>query len=161
MVQWPGRRGKMVKWRTPFGKWASYAIFGTYAFIGWNLIPVAVYYVRKQTYQEEYLQGKHSRPFNQLNSTEKYFAVFGWQIEHTKKNKVDLLKWTVEEYELEGDVETLKLMHELPSHIRAQRDFDSRQERLELLRKSIIKEALQFQPMPGSRFVFPSNAIFE
>ena len=51
MVQWPGRRGKMVKWRTPFGKWASYAIFGTYAFIGWNLIPVAVYYVRKQTYQ--------------------------------------------------------------------------------------------------------------
>ena len=51
MVQWPGRRGKMVKWRTPFGKWASYAIFGTYAFIGWNLIPVAVYFLRKQQYQ--------------------------------------------------------------------------------------------------------------
>jgi len=161
MVQWPGRRGKMVKWRTPFGKWASYAIFGTYAFIGWNLIPVAVYFLRKQHYQEEYLQGKHSRPFDQLNSTEKYFAFFGWQFDHKKKFKIDILNLTVEEYEPEGNDEPTKLLHELPAHVRAQRDFESRQGRLEDLRKSIAREAFQVQPMPYNNLVFPSNAIFE
>ena len=48
----------MIKWRTPFGKWASYAIYGTYAFIGWNALPVAVYYIRKNQYEVRYEKTK-------------------------------------------------------------------------------------------------------
>jgi len=161
MVQWPGRRGKMVKWRTPFGKWASYAIYGTYAFIGWNLIPVAVYFMRKRTYEAEYLEGKHSRRFDQLNPTEQYFAFFGWKLENTTKRKIDFKNWTVEEFEVEEGVEHVKLMHELPAHVQEQLDYESRQTKLELLRRSVITEPVKAISIPGSEYIFPSNAIFE
>jgi len=161
MVQWPGRRGKMVKWRTPFGKWASYAIYGTYAFIGWNLIPVAVYSMRKRTYEAEYLEGKHSRRFDQLNSTEQYFAFFGWRLENTKKKKIDFRNWTVEEFEAEEGVEQVRLVHELPAHVQEQLDFESRQTKLEGLRQSVIREPIKDIFIPGNEYIFPPNAIFE
>lgn len=161
MVQWPGRRGKMLKWRTPFGKWASYAIYGSYAFIGWNLIPIAVYYMRKRTYEEEYRAGKHSRHFDQLSSSEQYFAFYGWDIKSTKKIKLDIANWTVEELDESVGGFEQKLLHDLPPEVVAERDYQYRQEKLEQLRLSVSKAPPQENNAPGHTFFFPTNAIFE
>jgi len=160
MVQWPGRRGKMIKWRTPLGKWASYAIYGTYAFIGWNALPVAVYYMRKNQYEADFKAGKHSRPFDSLDSTEKYFSFFGWDLKNTQKSRLDLNSLTYEVLDHHDRKEHPKL-HELPAHVLAEKDFESRQEKLEVLRRSIDKQPLRTSLVPGNRYLFPSNAIFE
>lgn len=136
-------------------------IAGTYAFVGWNLIPIIIYYNRKRNYQQEYLEGKHSRPWDSLGSTEEYFAFFGWNLQSKVKKRVDWKNWTIEELELEEGVQPTDLLHELPAEEVARRDFETRQQKLEELRKSIIKERYLLQKMPFNNFVFPSNAIFE
>lgn len=161
MVQWPGRRGKMVKWRTPFGQWASIFIYGTYAFVGWNCIPLFFYWGRRRTYQQEYLEGKHKRSWDQLSSTEAYFAFYGWSLSNQRKRRFNFDNWTIEELELEEGIEPAKLLHELPAAEVARRDFETRQKKIDDMRKSVLKESLRLEKIPFERVVYSSNAYFE
>merc|ERR1712142_836314 len=98
--------------------------------IGWNALPVAVYYMRKNQYEADFKAGKHSRPFDSLDSTEKYFSFFGWDLKNTQKSRLDLNNLTYEVLDHHDRKEHPKL-HDLPAHV------------------------------PGNRYLFPSNAIFE
>lgn len=136
-------------------------IYGSYAFIGWNLIPVAVYNIRRNTYQREFEEGRHSKSWDKLDGTEAYFAFFGWDMSVQRKRKIDLKNWTIEEIELEEGVEPVKLLHDLPPAEVARRDFEAREKKLEDLRKSLSKRKSQIHKMPFNSVIFPSNAIFE
>jgi len=162
MVQWPGRRAKMIKWRTPIGTWATWFAYGTYAFIGWNLIPYVIYRWRQRTYEEEFLAGKHKKPFEKLDRSEKYYAFFGWKRDHVPKTILNLDDWTVETWELPPGTEKLKSLHSLPTAEIEALDFEDRQKTIaDIQRKLTKKEPLKDTPIPGAKFVYSPNAIFE
>jgi len=149
----------MVKWRSPWGKWASYAIYGSYAFIGWNLIPIVIYNYRKKTYEEEYSQGLRSKRHEDLNATETYFAFFNWRLENVPKFKADFKNWTIEELPI--DAEPCKYLHEIPESEQIQIDNKKREDTLKDLRKNLEKVPFKPVPVPGDRVFIPANTLFE
>jgi len=161
MVQWPGRRGHLVKWKTPFGKGATYVIYGIYGVIAWHLIPYWVFRSRKKQYEQELLEGRKTKPWDKLTSVEAYFAFFGWDYSIQKKKKIKFDTWEIEESELPEGVEPAKLLHDLSPQEVARLDFEDRQKKIEDLRRSFVKGSYQPLVMPFKRFVFGPNAIFE
>lgn len=158
MVEWPGRRGKLIKWKTPVGRRVNGAVNAVQLLFLWNLIPFGIYMYRKKKYNEEYLEGKRSQRFEELTGFESYCAYWGWSYKHIKQTKVDFKTFTIKELEVE---EPAELLHQLPPSLQRQKDFEVRQERIEALRREIVRETVEATPILGSQFIFPANAIFE
>jgi len=160
MVQWPGRRGKLIRWRTPAGKVLHTAVSGSILLLLWNAIPFGIYMFRKERYNAEFLQGKKEKRFENLEGFELYCAYWGWSYKHIPQSKFDHETWTIKELEVEGG-EPVKYLHQLPPSLQRQKDFEKRQAKIEQLRNEIQRETYNPTPILGSRFIFPANAIFE
>jgi len=160
MVEWPGRRGKLMKWQTPVGRKFHGAANCAQLLVAWNLIPLGIYLYRKKNYNEEYLEGKRDQRFEDLTGFESYCAFWGWSYKHIKQSQLDLETFTIKELEVEGG-ESVKLLHQLPPSLQQKKDFEKRQEKIEELRRAIVRESFEPTPILGSQFSFPANAIFE
>jgi len=162
-VKWPGRRAKMVKWRTPIGKWASYAILGTYAFVAWNAIPVFLYYNSKNKYLARYKSGEETRRYEDLDQTEKYYQFFGWNLASVTKSKISFEDGSFKVETIEPK-EKSRLLHELPPSLAAKAEFNRRQKVLEdLIAKVKVNKKTNIDASRCSleQFYFPPNAVFE
>jgi len=160
MVQWPGRRGKLLKWRTPVGKVVNTAVSGSILLLLWNALPLALYTFRKKRYNEEFLQGKRERRFEDLEGFELHCAFWGWSYKNIPQTQIDLETFTIRELKVE-DGEPVKVLHQLPPSQQRKKDFEKRQAKIEELRNQIQRESYNPTPILGSRFIFPANAIFE